>query len=82
MPGQAADGRLQETTLDMGHAGCPNMELVEGNWAAQIGEPDGVGALGLDDALPNYASSPQYSAAAANETYQIAATPSRPSRAT
>jgi hypothetical protein len=68
----SADGRLQETTLDMGHASFPYMELVEGNWAAQIATETVWGNSGWMTLFRNYASS-QQQRTAANETYQIAA---------
>ena len=68
----SADGRLQETTIDMGHASFPYMELVEGNWAAQIATETVWGNSGWMTLFRNYASS-QQQRTSANETYQIAA---------
>ena len=68
----SADSRLQETTIDMGHASFPYMELVEGNWAAQIATETVWGNSGWMTLFRNYASS-QQQRTAANETYQIAA---------
>ena len=68
----SADSRLQETTIDMGHASFPYMELVEGNQAAQIATEAVWGNSGWMTLFRNYASS-QQQRTAANETYQIAA---------
>jgi len=68
----SADRRLQETTIDMGHASFPYMELVEGNWAAQIATETVWGNSGWMTLFRNYASS-QQQRTTANETYQIAA---------
>src|SRR5206468_11695385 len=67
----SADSRLQETTIDMGHASFPYMELVEGNWAAQIATEAVWGNSGWMTLFRNYASSgPQRTGAC--EAYQIA----------
>jgi hypothetical protein len=56
----------------MGHASFPYMELVEGNWAAQIATETVWGNSGWMTIFRNYASS-QQQRTASNETYQIAA---------
>ncbi len=68
----SADPRLQETTIDMGHASFSYMDLVEGNWAAQIATESVWGNSGWMTVFRNYASS-QQERTGANETYQIAA---------
>ena len=68
----SADGALQETTIDMGHASFPFMELVEGNQAPQIATDTVWGNSGWMTVFRNFASS-QQERTAAHETYQIAA---------
>lgn len=68
----SADGRLQETTLDMGHTSFPYMELVEGNYVPQIATENVWGNSGWMTVFRNVATS-QQRRTAANETYQIAA---------
>ena len=68
----SADARMQETTIDMGHASFPFMELVEGNQAPQIATDTVWGNSGWMTVFRNFASS-QQERTAAHETYQIAA---------
>jgi len=68
----SADAALQETTIDMGHASFPYMELVEGNQAPQIATDTVWGNSGWMTVFRNHASS-QQARTAAHETYQIAA---------
>ena len=66
-----ADPSLQETTIDMGHSSFPYMDLIEGNWAAQIATEKVWGNSGWMTLFRNYASSQQQRTSV--ETYQIAA---------
>ncbi len=67
-----ADPSLQETTIDMGHSSFPYMDLIEGNWAAQIATEKVWGNSGWMTLFRNYASSQQQRTPSV-ETYQIAA---------
>jgi len=68
----SADRGLQETTIDLGHASFPYMELVEGNYAAQIATEDVWGNSGWMTIFRNYATGKQ-ERTDAYEFYQIAA---------
>jgi len=68
----SADRGLQETTLDLGHASFPHMELAEGNYAPQIATENVWGNSGWMTIFRNFASGKQ-KRTDANETYQIAA---------
>jgi hypothetical protein len=68
----SADRGLQETTLDLGHASFPHMELAEGNYAPQIATENVWGNSGWMTIFRNYASGKQ-KRTDAYETYQIAA---------
>jgi Pectate lyase superfamily protein/Bacterial Ig-like domain (group 2) len=68
----SADRTLQETTIDLGHASFPYMELAEGNYTAQIATENVWGNSGWMTIFRNYASGKQ-ARTNANERYQIAA---------
>jgi len=68
----SADRGLQETTLDLGHASFPFMELAEGNYSPQIATENVWGNSGWMTIFRNYASGKQ-ERTNAYETYQIAA---------
>jgi Pectate lyase superfamily protein len=68
----SVDRGLQETTIDLGHASFPHMELVEGNYAAQIATENVWGNSGWMTIFRNYATGKQRRTNA-YETYQIAA---------
>ncbi|WP_049760102.1 glycosyl hydrolase family 28-related protein [Anaeromyxobacter dehalogenans] len=68
----SADRGLQETTLDLGHASFPYMELAEGNYSPQIATENVWGNSGWMTLFRNYASGKQ-ERTDAFETYQIAA---------
>ena len=68
----SADRTLQETTIDLGHASFPYMELAEGNYAAQIATENVWGNCGWMTIFRNYATGKQ-ARTNAYETYQIAA---------
>jgi hypothetical protein len=67
-----ADPRMQETTIDAGHASFPYMELFEGNMAGQLATDLVWGNSAWMTFFRNYASS-QQSRTAQYETYNIAA---------
>ncbi len=68
----SADPGLQETTLDLGHASFPYMELAEGNWTGSIATENVWGNSGWMTIYRNRATGKQLRTAQ-YETYQIAA---------
>jgi hypothetical protein len=67
----SVDPGLQETTIDLGHGSFPYMELVEGNYAAQIATENVWGNSGWMTIFRNYAPGKQ-ARTNAYENYQIA----------
>jgi hypothetical protein len=65
--------RVQETTIDAGHAAFPHMELFEGNWGGHLGTDAVWGNSGWITFFRNYASGEQRRSRGAAESWDVEA---------